>query len=62
MNHKDFLKIADVISVLKREHGNDNEILNELVEVLTDTFKHNYSSFDYVQFLNYFEYNESVYA
>jgi hypothetical protein len=60
MNHKDFLKIADVISVLKREHGNDNEILNELVEVLTDTFKHNYSSFDYVQFLNDCEYTESV--
>lgn len=60
MNHKDFLKIADVISVLKREHGNDNEILNELVEVLTDTFKHNYSSFDYVQFLNDCEYLESV--
>jgi hypothetical protein len=60
MNHKDFLRIADTISVLRQEHGNDNEILNELVEVLTDTFKHNYSSFDYVQFLNDCEYAESV--
>ena len=56
MNHKDFLRIADTISVLRQEHGNDNEILNELVEVLTDTFKHNYSSFDYVQFFNDCEY------
>jgi hypothetical protein len=60
MNHKDFLRIADTISVLRQEHGNDNEILNELVEVLTDTFKHNYSGFDYVQFLNDCEYAESV--
>ncbi len=56
MNHKDFLRIADIISGFRAEYGNDNKILEELVDVLIDTFKHNYSSFDYVQFFNDCEY------
>ena len=60
MNHKDFLKIADIVSNLRKDYGSDNEILNELTSDLAVTFKYNYSGFDYVQFLNDCEYAESV--
>jgi hypothetical protein len=60
MNHKDFLRIADIVSCLKKDYGSDNEILNELTTDLAVSFKLNYSSFDYVQFLNDCEYLEAM--